>query len=135
MIGIVLIGHACIASEMLKALEYVVGEQPLIDVIDVVTGQPPELLSRTLEARIRACDIGDGVLVLADMFGGTPCNVAMGALAKGHVEVVSGFNLPLLVKAATLRSSANDLAAFAEQVVEAGRMYMRIAPHTTRVRS
>jgi PTS system mannose-specific IIA component len=59
----------------------------------------------------------------------------MGTLAKGQVEVVSGFNLPLLVKAATLRSSAHDLAAFAEQVVEAGRMYMRIAPHSTRVRS
>ncbi|NWF38501.1 PTS sugar transporter subunit IIA [Mariprofundus sp. NF] len=135
MIGIVLIGHACIASEMLKALEYVVGEQPLIDAIDVVTGQSPEELAKALDTRIRACDIGDGVLVLADMFGGTPCNVAMGTLAKGQVEVVSGFNLPLLVKAATLRSSAHDLAAFAEQVVEAGRMYMRIAPHGTRVRS
>jgi len=134
MIGIVLIGHASIASEMLKALEYVVGEQPLIDALDVVAGQSPEELSKSLDARSRACDGGDGVLGLADMFGGTPCNGAMGTLAKGHVEVVSGFNLPLLVKAATLRSSMQDLAAFAEQVVESGRMYMRIAPHSTRVR-
>ncbi|ATX81005.1 PTS system, mannose-specific IIA component [Mariprofundus ferrinatatus] len=128
MIGIVVIGHASIASEMRKALEHVVGEQSLIETLDVVAGDSPEQLSKTLRAMIRGCDVGEGVLLLADMFGGTPCNVAMGALEKGRVEVVSGFNLPLLIKAATLRNTVHDLSEFAAQVVESGRLYMRVAP-------
>jgi len=132
MIGIVLVGHAGIASEMRKALEHVVGEQPLIETLDVLNGNSPEDLSEILELRIRACDVGKGVLLLADMFGGTPCNVAMGALEKGRVEVVSGFNLPLLIKAATLRKSIKDLPELAAQVVESGRHYMRVVPHITR---
>jgi len=132
-IGIVLIGHACIASEMRKALEHVVGEQPLIETLDVVNDHAPEDLSTQLQARIRACDVGDGVLLLADMFGGTPCNVAMGELKKGHVEVVSGFNLPLLIKAASLRNSVDDLPELAARVVESGKNYMCVAPHVTRV--
>ena len=135
MIGIVLIGHACIASEMRKALEHVVGEQPLIEALDVMAENAPEDLSARLQAKVRACDVGDGVLLLADMFGGTPCNVAMGMLKKGHVEVVSGFNLPLLVKAATLRHSVEGLSELATQVVESGRNYMCVAPHLARMGS
>lgn len=132
MIGIVLVGHANIASEMRKALEFVVGDQPLIETLDVNNGHTPEALAKLLNTRIRACDTGDGVLLLADMFGGTPCNVAIGALDKGRVELVSGFNLPLLVKAASLRTSLHDISALAEQVVESGRNYIRIAKHMTR---
>ncbi|GAV20477.1 PTS system, mannose-specific IIA component [Mariprofundus micogutta] len=129
MIGIVLIGHERIASEMLAAMEHIVGKQPLIEVLDVLDSQTPDELTRSMQAKIRACDIGKGVLLLADMFGGTPCNIAMGCLQAGHVEVVSGFNLPLLIKAATLRDKQKNLAKLAEQVVESGRLYMRIAPH------
>ncbi len=129
MIGIVLIGHERIASEMLSAMEHVVGKQPLIETLDVHDGQTPDELTRCLQAKIRACDLGKGVLLLADMFGGTPCNIAMGCLQAGHVEVVSGFNLPLLIKAATLRNKQTELEALAEQVVESGRLYMRVAPH------
>jgi len=129
MIGIVLIGHEPIASEMLSAMEHVVGKQPLIETVDVYDSLPPDELTRLLQTKIRACDIGKGVLLLADMFGGTPCNIAMGCLRGGHVEVVSGFNLPLLIKAATLRNKQTDLATLAEQVVESGRLYMRVAPH------
>jgi len=129
MIGIVLIGHERIASEMLSAMEHVVGKQPLIETLDVHDDQAPDALAASLQAKIRACDIGKGVLLLADMFGGTPCNIAMGCLQVGHVEVVSGFNLPLLIKAATLRNKEIGLEKLAEQVVESGRLYMRIAPH------
>jgi len=129
MIGIVLIGHERIASEMLSAMEHVVGKHPLIETLDVYDNVPPDELTRLLKAKIRACDIGQGVLLLADMFGGTPCNIAMGCLCGGHVEVVSGFNLPLLIKAAGLRNQQSDLEQLAGQVVESGRMYMRVAPH------
>lgn len=132
MIGIVLVGHERIASEMRKALEHVVGEQPLLETLDVISGDSLEGLSERLKSMVRGCDVGQGVLVLADMFGGTPCNIAMGALEVGRVEVVSGFNLPLLIKAATLRSTVHDLSELADQVVEAGRLYMRVAPHARR---
>lgn len=135
MIGIVLIGHENIAREMRKALEHVVGEQPLIETLNVNDSNQPEQLSQQLERKIRQCDTGDGVLLLADMFGGTPCNIAMGCLQKGRVEVVSGFNLPLLIKAATLRNNSQDLTSFAHQVVEAGQKYMCMAPHVTDARA
>ena len=127
MIGIVLIGHAHICSEMRIALEHVVGEQPLVEVLDVLDNGNLELLSSTMKSKIRACDVGQGVLVLADMFGGTPCNVAMGCLQADRVEVISGFNLPLLIKAATLRKSEKNLTVLAQKVLEAGRQYMRVS--------
>ncbi|MDQ6981387.1 MAG: PTS system fructose subfamily IIA component [Mariprofundus sp.] len=131
MIGIVLIGHSRIASEMLVSLQYVVGEQPLMDALDVTNDSSPELIADMLITKIRTCDVGQGVLLLADMFGGTPCNVAMGCLRAGHVEVVSGFNLPLLIKAATLRHHVNSLSELAQQVVRAGRQYIQVAPNIT----
>jgi PTS system mannose-specific IIA component len=131
MIGIVLIGHSHIASEMLVSLQYVVGEQPLMDALDVTDDSSPELIAEMLMTKIRTCDVGQGVLLLADMFGGTPCNVAMGCLQAGRVEVVSGFNLPLLIKAATLRHHVDGLSELAHQVVRAGRQYIQIAPSIT----
>ncbi|MFQ5581978.1 MAG: PTS sugar transporter subunit IIA [Mariprofundaceae bacterium] len=129
MIGMVLIGHEHIASQMLAAVEHVVEKQPLTAVLDVSGDDNPDALRQQLDVLIRSCDVGDGVLLLADMFGGTPCNVAIAALRPGKVEVVSGFNLPLLIKAATLRQSLNDLSALAHQVVEAGRQYMCLPSH------
>ncbi|MFQ5519268.1 MAG: PTS sugar transporter subunit IIA [Mariprofundus sp.] len=131
MIGIVLVGHARIASEMLVSLEHVVGEQPLIAALDITDESHPEQLSKMLMAKIRACEVGEGVLLLADMFGGTPCNIAMGCLEPGRVEVISGFNLPLLIKAATLRSHDIKLPELAHQVVKAGRQYIQVAPNIT----
>ena len=127
MIGIVLIGHGRICSEMLAALVHVVGEQPLMEALDVLDNGNLDALSVTMKSKIRACDVGQGVLVLADMFGGTPCNIAMGCLRAGRVEVISGFNLPLLVKAATLRKNEKHLPTLAQQVLKAGRQYMRVS--------
>jgi len=127
MIGIVLIGHAHIASQMKEALQHILGEQPLISTVDIVDESSTEPLSELLKAKIRACDVGDGVLLLADMFGGTPCNIAMGCLQAGRVEVVSGFNLPLLIKAATMRNKVDSVSELALHVVDAGRQYIRLA--------
>ncbi len=128
MIGIVLIGHSRIASEMLIALQHVVGEQPLIASVDATDDSSPETLTALLKQQIKICDVGKGVLLLADMFGGTPCNVAMGCLQAGRVEVISGFNLPLLIKATTLRHREQDLSVLARQVVKSGRQYIQQAP-------
>ncbi len=127
MIGIVLIGHGHICSEMRDALEHVVGKQPLVEVQDILNNGNLEMVSVTMKSKVRACDVGQGVLIMADMFGGTPCNIAMGCLQADRVEVISGFNLPLLIKAATLRKTEKNLTALAQQVLEAGRQYMRIS--------
>jgi len=131
MIGIVLVGHARIASEMMAAVQFVVGEQPLMDAMDITTHSSPESLADELMTKARNCDVGRGVLLLADMFGGTPCNVAMGCLQSGHIEVVSGFNLPLLIKAATLRYHVSNVSELAQKVVQSGRQYIQVAPDLT----
>jgi len=112
---------------MRAAMVHVVGEQPLVEVLDVLNNDNLDMLSTTMKSKVRACDVGRGVLILADMFGGTPCNIAMGCLQAGHVEVISGFNLPLLIKAATLRETEKHLPALAQQVLKAGRQYMRLS--------
>ncbi|MDQ6993692.1 MAG: PTS sugar transporter subunit IIA [Mariprofundus sp.] len=127
MIGIVLIGHAHIASQMKEVLQHILGEQPLIATLDITDENNAETLSSQLQMKIRACNVGSGVLLLADMFGGTPCNIAMGCLQKGQVEVVSGFNLPLLIKAASMRDKVDSVADLATLVVTAGRQYICMA--------
>lgn len=127
MIGIVLVGHEHIASEMLAALEHVLGRQSLIRAVNVPRNTPLEKLRQHLDEDIRSCNAGAGVLVLADMFGGTPCNVALAAMRSGDVEVVSGVNLPALIKAATLRQQDIAVGELAAQVAEAGRHYICVA--------
>lgn len=133
MIGIVLIGHSRIASEMLIALQHVVGEVPLVASVDVDSDNDSRLISTVLGKQIKSCDVGQGVLLLADMFGGTPCNIAMGFLQAGRVEVISGFNLPLLIKASSLRHHENNLRRFSQQVVKSGRQYIQLAPQHLRL--
>ncbi len=127
MIGIVLIGHGHICSEMRATLVHVVGEQPLVEVLDVLDNGNLDKLSAAMKSKVRACDVGHGVLILADMFGGTPCNIAMGCLQTDRVEVISGFNLPLLIKAASLRTNEKHLPTLVQQVLEAGRHYMHVS--------
>ncbi len=125
MIGIVLVGHTHIASEMLEAAEHVLGPQALITAIDTGPEQNPRALAEALDQAFHRCDVGDGILLLTDMFGGTPCNIALSTAARhAHVEVVSGFNLPLLIKALSLRSQTGDLNRLARQVVTSGRQYI-----------
>jgi len=131
MIGMVLVAHEHVAEAMLAAVEHVLGPQALAAAMSVGADADIEAdLSRNeqrLRELVRRCDAGDGVLVFADMFGGTPCNLALALLERGRVEVVSGFNLPMLIKAATLRQDLTDLSLLARQVRDAGRRHMHIA--------
>ncbi len=131
MIGMVLVAHEHVAEAMLAAVEHVLGPQALTAAMSVGADADLETDLKDNEERlrnlIRRCDAGDGVLVFADMFGGTPCNLAMSMLEKGRVEVVSGFNLPMLIKAATLRQNLTDLNLLARQARDAGRYHMHIA--------
>ena len=124
MIGMILIAHARIADEMVAAAEHVLGKQPLLASLNVVDSDRPDQLQDELARLIRQTDTGNGVLVLADMFGGTPCNVALSCAEPGRVEVLSGFNLPALIKALSLRTQSNDLKEIAGDVSKSAQQYI-----------
>ncbi|MEJ0063258.1 MAG: PTS fructose transporter subunit IIA [Alphaproteobacteria bacterium] len=126
MIGLVLITHGRLGAEMLAALEHVVGPQQQAMAIGI--GPDDDIDKRRIDllAAIAACDRGQGVVVLTDMFGGTPSNLAIAALGQAKVEVIAGVNLPMLIKLASVRGEKNLAAAVAE-AQEAGRKYINVA--------
>jgi len=131
MIGIIVVAHERISEAMLGAVEHVLGPQALTAALSI--GADADIQADLSEGRerlralIKRCDTGDGVLIFADMFGGTPCNLALSCMQEGKVEVISGFNLPMLVKAATLRQTLTDLHLLAGQARDAGRHHMHLA--------
>jgi PTS system mannose-specific IIA component len=127
MIGIVLIAHARIASEMLAAAEHVLGKQSLMMSLNVEDSGQPDQLHDRLQQMVQQTNTGDGVLIFADMFGGTPCNVALSVINKGSVEMISGFNLPSLIKAISLRQQPGNLHDLAREVVASGQQYICLA--------
>jgi len=131
MIGIVLIGHAHIASEMKLAVEHVLGEQPLMAAMDVLESSEPGVLQEKITHLVKQCDGGYGTLIFADMFGGTPCNIALTCLKADECEVISGFNLPALIKATSDRMMCQkdhvSLSMLAHDVVASGQQYMCLA--------
>lgn len=126
MIGIVLVTHGNLAVEFLSALEHIVGPQR--NVMTVCIGADDDLEQRRAEVleSIAQVDKGAGVVLLTDMFGGTPCNLAISAMDQPQVEVIAGVNLPMLVRLASIR----ERIALADAVVsaqEAGRKYINVA--------
>ncbi len=126
MIGLVLVTNGRLVEELLNALEHVVGKQSNIETISI--GSEDDLEARRtdiLEAVSRA-DGKNGVIILTDMFGGTPSNLAISLLEAGRIEIISGMNLPMLIKLASTRSDAS-LADAVEQAQDAGRKYIHVA--------
>lgn len=113
MIGVVLAAHGEVATALLKAAEAIVGPLGDVPAISLEAGTDPALLRKRVEEAIRTANQGEGVLVLCDMFGGTPSNVCLSCECGCAVEVVTGVNLPMLLKAASVRegSSVEDAAA------------------------
>ncbi len=128
MIGLVLVTHGRLADELRSAMEHVVGVQR--NVATVCIGPDDDMDGRRLEieARMAEVDTGDGVVLLTDMFGGTPSNLAISQMDRPNVEVISGVNLPMLVKLAKVRSSQllADAVCCAQ---DAGRKYIAAASH------
>ena len=122
MIGLVIVAHGGLATELLAAMEHVVGPQPGACAIPVLPeADLPELQARILTA-VEEVDEGDGVILITDMFGGTPSNLAMSAMTRPDVDVIYGANLPLLVKLAKSRGlPLNEAAAAA---IGAGLKYV-----------
>lgn len=126
MIGVVIVTHGRLAHEFRAALEHVVGPQEQLETISI--GPDDDLDERRADmlAALARVDTGHGVVVLTDMFGGTPSNLAISCMSRPKVEVLAGINLPMLVKLAKVREerSLPDAIAMAQ---EAGRKYVTIA--------
>ena len=124
MIGIVLVTHGNLAREFLAALEHVVGPQQCISAVCIGAEDDMEKRRNEILERARACDTGDGVIVLTDMFGGTPSNLAISIMEHARIEVLAGVNLPSLIKLIDVRNRL-PLDEAVKLAIEAGRKYMR----------
>jgi PTS system mannose-specific IIA component len=126
MIGLVLVTHGGLANEFRAALEHVVGSQSQIETVSIGPDDDVERRRKDiLEAVDRVSD-GSGVILLTDMFGGTPSNLAISVMEAGKVEVVAGVNLPMLIKIASVRSD-EPLTQVIHEAQEAGRKYINVA--------
>ncbi|RFB79717.1 PTS sugar transporter subunit IIA [Methylovirgula sp. 4M-Z18] len=125
MIGMVLVTHGGLATEFRAALEHVVGPQKQIETVTIGPEDDMELRRRDIIEAVKTVDSGKGVVVLTDMFGGTPSNLAISVMNGGSVEVVAGVNLPMLIKLASERETAS-LERAVTSAQEAGRKYIII---------
>ena len=126
MIGMVLVTHGHLADEFIAALEHVVGPQRNISAVCIGPEDDMEQRRREIIDQVARVDDGAGVVVLTDMFGGTPSNLAISVMGRPKVEVLAGINLPMLIKLASLRSN-ETLADAVRGAQEAGRKYINVA--------
>jgi PTS system mannose-specific IIA component len=126
MIGLVLVTHGQLADAFVAALEHVVGAQEQIQSVCIGADDDIEQRRQDIVEAVRAVDSGMGVIILTDMFGGTPSNLAISTMDRAGVEVIAGVNLPMLIKLATIRAT-EPLDAVVLAAQEAGRKYINIA--------
>ena len=126
MIGIVLVTHGRLASELVAALEHVVGVQENVRSVCIDPDDDTDVCRQAIVQAAVAVDQGAGVVLLTDMFGGTPSNLAISILGEGPYEVIAGVNLPMLVKLATVRSRMS-LGEAVSRAENAGRKYIQVA--------
>ena len=128
MIGLVIVTHGALATEFLAAMEHVVGPQRAVATVCIEADDDMERRRRDILDAAAAVDEGQGVILLTDMFGGTPSNLAISVMEQTRAEVIAGLNLPMLIKLASVRSrqSLEDAVACAQ---EAGRKYISVASY------
>ena len=126
MIGLVLVTHGRLAVEFRAALEHVVGAQTQIETISIDPDDDVERRRKDILAAVDRVSDGSGVIVLTDMFGGTPSNLAISVMDPGKVEVIAGTNLPMLIKLASVRGE-KPLPQAIGDAQDAGRKYINVA--------
>lgn len=126
MIGLILVTHGRLAEEFVNAMEHVVGQQPDIATVCIGPNDDMEQRRKEISDAIRRVDSGQGTVILTDLFGGTPSNLAISLLQPGKTEVIAGINLPMLIRLAGARKDMNLVEATAA-AREAGRNYITIA--------
>ncbi len=126
MIGLVLVTHGRLAAELIATLEHIVGPQTCVTAVCIGPEDDMEQRRREILERVAEVDSGDGVVLLTDMFGGTPSNLAISIMDKAKVEVIAGVNLPMLIKLAKVRAN-ESLSQAVASAQEAGRKYINVA--------
>ena len=129
MIGMVLVTHGALAHEFKSALEHVVGPQDHVETIAIGPEDDMEQRREDIVRAVDAADEGQGVVILTDMFGGTPSNLAISIMQQREVEVIAGVNLPMLVTLARIRADF-DIKKAVAAAAEAGRKYINVASET-----
>jgi PTS system mannose-specific IIA component len=126
MIGLILVTHGNLAKEFVSAMEHVVGPQEAVATVCIEPDDDMEKRRKEIARAIREVDSGDGAIILTDLFGGTPSNLAISLLDAGKVEVIAGINLPMLIRLAGARKAMAVREAVAA-ARDAGRTYITIA--------
>lgn len=123
MTGIVVVTHGQLARELVSAAEMIIGEIPNVTAVSIGWHESPDDALREIEEAIKRADSGKGTVVLTDMFGGTPSNLSLTFLEKDRVEVVTGVNLPMLIRLAGLREEeeGDDLMELASEAAREGK--------------
>jgi PTS system mannose-specific IIA component len=128
MIGLVIVTHGRLAEEFLFAMEHVVGPQRAVAAVCIGAEDDMELRRKDILRAVADVDQGRGVILLTDMFGGTPSNLAISVMEQTRAEVIAGLNLPMLIKLASVRGHASLQDAVA-QAQDAGRKYISVASY------
>ena len=126
MIGIIIVTHGNLALELKSAMEHILGVQKNIEIICISSDDDLDERKNDIEYSIKKIDNNNGIVMLTDMFGGTPSNLAISFLKTGKIEIISGINLPMLVKLIGLRDS-NDLNGVAQETRDSAQKYISIA--------
>ena len=126
MIGLVVVTHGKLAVEFVAAMEHVVGRQEQCRAICIEASDDMEEKRAEIAGAATAVDSGDGVILLTDMFGGTPSNLAISLLGRPNLEVIAGINLPMLIKLASVRKQ-KTVGEAVDLAQEAGRKYTSVA--------
>lgn len=126
MIGMVLVTHGRLAEEFVAATEHVVGPQEQVRAISIGPDDDMEQRRKDIIKAVGEVETGQGVILLTDMFGGTPSNLAISIMDKANVEVIAGINLPMLIKLASVRSQ-DDMKKAVSAAQESGRKYINVA--------
>jgi PTS system mannose-specific IIA component len=126
MIGMILVTHGKLAEEFVHAMQHVVGRQEAVETVCIGPNDDMERRRKEISDAVKKVDSGTGVIILTDLFGGTPSNLAISLMKAGHVEVIAGINLPMLIRLAKARNSM-DVREAARAARDAGRNYITIA--------
>ena len=128
MIGLVIVTHGRLAAEFLSAMEHVVGRQRAVEAICIGPEDDMEQRRHDILEAVDRVDSGSGVILLTDMFGGTPSNLAISVMEQTRAEVIAGLNLPMLIKLASIRGR-EDLQTCVAHAQDAGRKYISVASY------
>ncbi len=126
MIGLVLVTHGNLAEEFKNALEHVVGQQDAVETICIGPDDDMDKRREDIVKAVKDADQGNGVIILTDMFGGTPSNLSISVMESGETEVIAGINLPMLIKLARVRED-NDMQKSLQEAQDAGKKYINVA--------